>query len=125
MSPKKTHAICELIRSALMQPQQLDIIISSFLTQALVSGKNLKSGQALISAKEHIRSDDFIEQFSSSFESLSLEEIEYLISFFKSEAMKKYTKESMSMTSLYKAMQEVCFEPTNNKDLDPVLQSEL
>lgn len=110
MSSEKTHAICELIRSAFMQPKQLDLIISSFLTQALALGKKLKSGQALISAKEHIRSDAFIEQFSSSFEQLSLEEIAYLTSFFKSEAMKKYTQGSMDMMPLYKTMQEVCFE---------------
>ncbi|MEK7339774.1 MAG: hypothetical protein WBD50_08500 [Candidatus Rhabdochlamydia sp.] len=117
MSPEKTHAVCELVRSALMQPKQLDIMISTFSTQAIALGKNLKSGQALISAKKHIRSDDFIKQFSSSFERLSMEEIEYLTSFFKSEAMKKYTKESMSIIPIYQAMQEVCLETTDSQDL--------
>ena len=117
MSSEKTHAICELVRSALMQPLQLDTIISSFSTQAIALGKKLKSDQALISAKEHIRSDDFIKRFSSAFEQLSMEEIEYLINFFKSEAMKKYTKISMSMIPLYQAMQEVCLETTDNQDL--------
>ncbi|MDQ5956864.1 MAG: hypothetical protein QG627_1149 [Chlamydiota bacterium] len=117
MSSEKTHAICELVRSALMQPLQLDTIISSFSTQAIIMGKKLKSDQNLISAKEHITSDDFIKQFSSAFERLSKEEIKYLISFFKSEAMKKYTKMSMSMVPIYQAMQEVCLETTDNQDL--------
>jgi hypothetical protein len=118
MTSEKTHAICELVRAAFMQPLQIDTIISTFFTQAIVLGKKLKNEEALISAKEHIRSDDFIKQFSSSFEQLSIEEIEYLTSFFQSEAMKKYTKVSMSMAPIYQAMQEVCLETTDSQDLD-------
>lgn len=105
----RMKAISKLIQAVYMQPNQLDVLIDVFAKQVTLMGKKIKSGEALASAKERIKSDEFIKQFAPSFDEFSIEEINSLANFFNSETMKKYYKVSIGspeVAALYQAIQQ-------------------
>ena len=104
---ERVDAICNLVRFACMQDEQIDITIHTFAKQAELLGKSRKNPDSLASIKERIKSKDFIEQFVGLFDKLSTQEIIQLANIFNSEVMRKYSQVSINLTPIYRAIQEL------------------
>lgn len=87
---KRKRDIAGLIRSVYLNEEQLEVLVTTTKKQAALTGKKIKSGEALSIAKKTIISDDFIGKMSASFESLSSDDINRLTEFYQSEPMKKF-----------------------------------
>ena len=104
---ERVDAICNLVRSACMQDEQIDITIHTFAKQVELLGKSQKNLDSFASIKERIRTKDFIEQFVELFDKLSTQEIIQLTNIFNLEVMRKYSQVSINLTPIYKAIQEL------------------
>lgn len=112
--PSRINAIVKLVRATVMQPAYLDVLIDGFAKTAAAMGKKIKSGQALSSAKEQIRSDEFIRKFASYFDELSIEEMNYIADSFSSEPMKKYQKIGLQLGPFTQAIREAVLVTSEN-----------
>lgn len=110
MNKEKKRDIVELIRVSSMQPEQLDPTLPMLVRHA-VSGE-VNPGEAVALVKKRILSDAFIEKFLEPFdEILSHEEIKQLISFYKSEAMRKFSKNGQKLFNpIYEAYRHLIQE---------------
>jgi len=110
----RMNAIVKLVQATVMQPDNLDILIDGFAKIAAVMDKKIKSGQALTSAKERIRSNEFIEKFASYFDELSITEMNYIADSFNSEPMKKYQKIGLKLGPFTQAIREAVLVTSEN-----------
>jgi thioredoxin 1 len=97
---QKEKDILEFIRVSTMQPEQIDALIP-VLVQGIIafSQQEIDAEQLATKAKTTLLSEGFLEQFIPAFDkAFTHEEIQQLVSYFKSSAMRKY----------YKHAQETC-----------------
>ena len=87
----KKKDIIELIRWYALQPEQRDSVIPGFVKAILLTNQKKEDPKKVASTVwEKVSKDDFIEQFIPSFDKFfSHEEIKDLLSFYKSDIMKK------------------------------------
>jgi hypothetical protein len=91
---EKRRDIIDLIRLSSMQPEQLDPTLPMLVEHALIAnGTKRDPAEILGVLKRRILSDEFIEKFLQPFEEIfSHEEVRQLIAVYKSEAMRKFSK---------------------------------
>ena len=109
----KTKDTITLIRLTTMQPEQLKLMLSMSIIQAIsFSGKNVSIEEVDSIVREKILQDSFIEKFSCSFDTIfSHKEIKLLINFYQSKVMEKFLKNSQSLfTPIYDAYRHLISE---------------
>lgn len=112
LSSRKRNFV-ELVRITSMQSEQLDSILPVMVHQGMIfSGTNADIERVVELVRERILKDEFIEQFFLPFnDTFSQEEIQQLISIYKSEAMRKFQKRSMKLFHpLYEAYRKMVAE---------------
>ena len=109
----KKKDILELIKVTTLQPEQVDALIPAMVQQSMISHKIGESINSLVGvAKHRVFSDEFLGKFVSSFDSIfTHEEIKKLISFYKSDEMRKFFQSySQTCASIYPAMNQLIDE---------------
>lgn len=113
MQPKinqKTQDIIELMRLSALHPDQIDPMLTQtaqVITSTAKSDMNIE--EIVLEAKQKLLSDDFLKEFTSSFDKIfTSDEIKQLITYYKSDAVKKlYKSASETYLPIYAATQEV------------------
>jgi|GEM_PF-5852543 len=110
----KKNDIFEFIRVALLRPEQIDVILPHIIQSSMSSHKsNLTAGEVQEKVKNHILSDQYLEQFVPTIEQIfSHEEINKLIQFYKDPSVEKYFKNGVTLgpaiySSFGKAVQSI------------------
>ncbi|MGL5264201.1 MAG: thioredoxin family protein [Candidatus Rhabdochlamydia sp.] len=106
----KTQDIIELIRLAVLQEEQLDIMLTPLAQQAITSAKNdMDIKKVVADAKEKILSEAYLKRFVGSFDKIFTDdEIQVLLSYYKAEAVKKLFKTGTeTLLPVYAGIQEV------------------
>lgn len=109
-SNTKMDDTVELIRAAMLQPEQIDGILMSMTQQAImVSKRELDASKIIPAIKEQILKNDFLRKFAPAFEkNFTHDEIKSITAFYQSDAMKKFFKTSTeTFVPVYTAIQEV------------------
>jgi hypothetical protein len=122
LETRKKHFV-ELIRLTSMQPAQLDPILPVMVHHALAQLGVLGNIEKITKViKDRITQEKFLEQFFETYaKTFTHEEILQLIEFYKTEAMRKFLKQSMKLYHpLYEAyrkvVEDVTQELTRRKD---------
>ena len=96
---KKQQDILEFFRLLVLRPETLDLMVRTFLGQSIIGENQMHAERMIITAREQILGDLYLEKFSSSVDQLfSHEEIIALISFYKSDVMKKFFQNSTKIS---------------------------
>ncbi len=107
----KKRNIRELILETNLNPQHLDGIISNFVKTAIaVHEKKLMDTDSIMQdVKKKVLSDEFIEQFVPSFDAVFTdEEIKTLLTFYKSDVLKKFSDAANELTTpIYMALNKL------------------
>lgn len=109
----KKKDIIKLIRLRMLQPEYLDSILNIWVQQGItLSGKCADIERVVVSVKERVLMDSFIEQFIVPFDEIfSHEEIKQLIACYAAASMKKFsTNQEMLVNSIYEAYRQVIQE---------------
>lgn len=109
----KKNDIIAFIRASILQPEQLEGMIPTFVKRGIAScGKHADIEEVINAVRERILSDAFIEKLILPFESVfSQEELQLLTTFYQSEAMKKCFKHyGKFSTPIFIAFREVIQE---------------
>ena len=109
----KKKDIIELIRLRMLQPEYLDSILNIWVQQGIaISGKYADIEKVVVSVKQRILMDSFIEQFIGPFDEIfSHEEIKQLIACYKATSMKKFlTNQEMLVDPIYKTYRQIIQE---------------
>lgn len=109
----KIQDIIELIRLAVLQEDQMDIMLTPLAQQAITSAKNDMDVKKVVSdAKEKILSKAYLKRFVESFDKIfTHDEIQLLLSYYKADAVKKLFKTGTeTFLPVYAGMQEVILD---------------
>lgn len=109
----KEEAAIELLRETMLSQEQLDAMVPIFVQQGIaISGKQADAEEVIPLVRERLMSDETVEALAAPYsENFTLEEIEELLSYFKSQSMKKYHQKGQEigmnlMTTFQKVIQE-------------------
>jgi|GEM_PF-6934025 len=101
----RNQLIKDLLRQSYMQPEQLEAFLQAAKVKAPLMNKKVKAGSDLEQAIEKMKSDAFLDPFVPLFENLTADEIQELVSFYASPAMKKFTKVAKNLGSFYQELE--------------------
>ncbi len=106
----KTQDAMELICLSALQPDHLDPMLTQCVQMAIANSKSdVNVEQVVAEIKEKMLSQDFLLKHSEAFLKIfSHEEIQFLLKYYKSEALKKlYNSTTETFLPIYTAMQEL------------------
>ena len=106
----KMQDIMELIRLAVLQEEQMDIILPSLVQQAVTSAKNdMDVKKVIADVKEKILSEAYLKKFVENFDKIfTYNEIQFLLSYYRADAVKKlFKKGAETLLPVYAGIQEV------------------
>lgn len=109
----KMQDIIELIRLAILQEEQLDIMLTPIAQQAITFAKNdMDTKQVVADAKKKILSEAYLKKFAEPFDKIfTYDEIQVLLNFYKADAVKKFFKTGTeTFLPIYAGMQEIIAE---------------
>lgn len=112
----KIQDTMELVRLSILQQEQLDAMLTPLVQQAVTSAKNNMDVKVVAAnAKEKILSEAYLKKFAESFDKIfTHDEIQLLLSFYKTDAVKKLFKTgSETFLPVYTAMQEIIADIVN------------
>ena len=92
----KESRVTELIRTALLNPDDLDFIIHEVVENSTNQNGNeiIGAEELAVSIRNFVLSESFLKEFLPYFEEFSNEEIDQLLDFYKSETMEKFNRKS-------------------------------
>lgn len=95
---QKEKDILEFIRVSTLQPEQIDTLIPALVQGVIAfSQQEIDAEQVATQAKATLLSEGFLEQFIPAFDKVfTHEEIQQLVGYFKSSAMRKYYQHSQA-----------------------------
>jgi len=117
VSQEKEKDILDFIRVSILAPETLDLLVPTLVSQAAASiDKEVNTDELTIAVKEHILSDNFLKKFAPDFDKIfSHNEIKDLISFYKSDAMRKFYKNSKNIPLIYPEITNITLNIAKNK----------
>lgn len=106
----KMQDIIELIRLAVLQEEQLDIMLTPLAQQAITNDMDTK--QVVADAKKKILSEAYLKKFAEPFDKIfTHDEVQVLLNFYKADAVKKFFKTGTeTFLPIYAGMQEIIAE---------------
>ncbi len=112
----KMQDTMELIRLAVLQEEQMDIMLPSLVQQAVTSAKNdMDVKKVIADVKEKILSEAYLKKFVENFDKIfTYNEIQLLLSYYRADAVKKlFKKGAETLLPVYAGIQEVIAEIVN------------
>lgn len=106
----KMQDIMELIRLAVLQEEQLDIMLPSLVQQMVTSAKkDMDVKKVVTDVKEKILKETYLKKFVEPFDKIfTHDEIQVLLSYYRADAIKKFFKTGAeTLLPVYAGMQEV------------------